>query len=189
MMLRNLEPPSSRLEIKVLFTGLSEVNSIRKPTQKNPIMQDKFFETETWLPMPRKAVFDFFSRAENLEKITPAWLQFKILTGLPIEMSRGTIIDYRIRLAGFPLVWKTLIADWQPPHRFADVQLQGPYKKWHHEHIFIEQDHGTLVKDRVTYRLPGGPFAGIVHSLAVGRSIEKIFIYREKALAQHFHTP
>ena len=80
-------------------------------------------------------VFDFFSSAENLESITPPWLNFRILTPKPIKMGEGTLLDYMIRLHMVPIRWRTEIADWQPPFKFVDQQLKGPYKRLSLIHI------------------------------------------------------
>src|SRR5690242_5512703 len=111
--------------------------------------------TSLWLPRPRAEVFAFFADAANLETITPAFLKFQAVTEAPIPMRAGALIDYRLRLHGIPITWKTELAEWDPPRRFVDRQLRGPYAEWVHTHTFDEQDDGTLVRDHVRYRLPG----------------------------------
>ena len=131
-------------------------------------------------------VFEFFADAKNLQMITPPWLHFKIVTPASIEMGQGTLIDYRIRLHGLPIRWRTEIAAWEPPYRFVDQQLRGPYKKWYHEHTFesLGADQ-TLAKDRVHY-IPR--FGALVHRWLVQPDLTKIFTYRQLRLLQHFET-
>lgn len=133
-------------------------------------------------------VFEFFSKAENLEKLTPEFLNFKILTPPPIKMKKGLEIDYEIRLYGFPIRWKTLIEEWNPPHLFIDTQLSGPYSLWHHTHKFTEENGYTIVQDDVVYRPKGFIFAGIINHLFVKKDIEKIFNYREKTINSIFKS-
>ena len=109
---------------------------------------------ETLVPGSMETVFDFFSSAENLERITPPELGFKILNPLPIKMEQGTLIDYRIRLFGIPLKWQTLISKWEPKRQFVDEQLKGPYAQWVHTHSFEATNNGILMRDEVNYRLP-----------------------------------
>lgn len=140
-------------------------------------------ETSVWLPRPIDEVFAFFADAYRLEDITPPWLHFHVLTPKPIPMFAGAKIDYRLRLHGVPLKWRTEISVWDPPHRFVDRQLIGPYRLWHHEHTFESRDAGTLVRDEVKYISRGGP---IIHSLFVRRDLEKIFGYRRDRLLALF---
>src|ERR1700761_401614 len=112
---------------------------------------------ELWVPHPQAAVFDFFSRAENLEQLTPPWMHFRILTAQPIEMKQGVNIRYALRVRGFPLRWLTNIERWEPPYEFVDVQLKGPYTMWRHTHRFSSLRGGTTMVDVVQYRLPFGP--------------------------------
>ena len=146
-------------------------------------MNHHTFQTELWLPRPRDQVFPFFAEARNLETITPPWLRFEVLTPPPIPMRSGTLIDYRIRVHGVPIRWRTEIAEWQPPHRFVDVQLRGPYTLWHHTHTFAERDGGTLCGDVVRYRPRGG---ALMNWLFVRRDVERIFRYREQRLRELF---
>ena len=139
---------------------------------------------ELWLPRRRDALFPFFAAAENLERITPAFLGFRILTPGPIEIRRGTLIDYRISLHGLPMRWRTEITAWEPPFRFVDSQLRGPYRAWVHEHTFEEKDGGTLCRDRVDYRVPGG---ALIHTLFVERDVRRIFTHRQRVLKELFH--
>ena len=135
------------------------------------------------LPYPRERVFDFFSRAGNLNLLTPPWLHFSILTPLPIEMKAGARIDYRIRLRGLPVQWTSEITEWMPPVRFTDSQIRGPYRLWVHRHVFEETAEGTLAIDDVTYRVPGG---GLANRLFVAGELRKIFDYRKAKLLELF---
>ncbi len=141
------------------------------------------YESELWLPRPRPEVFEFFSDAANLEALTPPWLNFHIVTPLRIAMAAGTLIDYRLRIRGLPAKWRTRISVWEPPFRFVDEQLRGPYRRWHHEHTFEERDGGTLCRDRVEYDMIGGR---LVNWLIVSRDVETIFAYRRRKLEELF---
>lgn len=138
---------------------------------------------EQWLPRPRAEVFPFFADAANLQAITPPWLDFRILTPGPIAMRPGALIDYRLKLRGFPIRWRTQITVWEPPFRFVDRQLKGPYRQWVHEHSFEEKDGGTLCRDRVDYAVPGG---ALVNRIFVQRDVETIFAYRRGQLERLF---
>jgi ligand-binding SRPBCC domain-containing protein len=141
---------------------------------------------EILIKHPIDAVFDFFSKAENLNLITPPELSFKIITPLPVEMKNGTIIDYRIKLNGLPFGWKTEITEWEPPFRFVDTQLKGPYKVWIHEHTFTEIPQGTIIKDSVDYLPKGWIAEPLIHNLFVRKRLEYIFDYRQKKLSLIF---
>lgn len=139
-----------------------------------------------WVPRPPAQVFPFFAAAENLERLTPAWLSFRILTPLPIAMQEGTLIDYRIGVRGLPLRWRTRIARWEPPHAFVDEQLSGPYTLWHHTHTFTPSDGGTVLGDEVLLRPKGGPLAPLVMALFVRRDVDRIFRFRARVMAELF---
>lgn len=142
-------------------------------------MKECALRSELWLPRSLGEVFPFFVEARNLAAITPPWLRFEVLTPARIEMRVGTLIDYRLRVHGIPLRWRTEMAAWEPPYRFVDVQLRGPDTLWHHTHTFEERDGGTLCTDHVRYRLIGG---ALVNWLFVRRDVECIFCYRQERL-------
>lgn len=142
-------------------------------------------EREIWVPAKLEDVFQFFSDAHNLERITAPFLKFKVLTPRPIEMKVGALIDYRLRLRGIPIGWKTKILEWEPGVRFVDSQLSGPYKQWIHTHTFEERDGGTLCRDRVEYVIPGGFLEPLVYPF-VRKDVESIFDYRSKVIGKLF---
>lgn len=146
-------------------------------------------EATQFLPLPLREVFAFFSDAANLERITPSFLRFRILTPLPVAMAPGARIDYRLRLAGIPFRWRTRIDVFEPMRRFVDSQERGPYARWVHLHEFHEVPGGTLVVDTVDYALPLGPLGSLAHGLFVGRALRRIFDHRRAAVAALLRGP
>ena len=136
-------------------------------------------ETSQRLHRPLEGVFHFFADPRNLERLTPPWLKFEILTKGNVVMRAGLVIDYRIRLHGVPLRWQSEITVWDPPHRFVDEQRKGPYRLWIHEHTFEEVGGVTTVKDHVTYAVLGG---ALVRALFVAPDLERIFQFRKETL-------
>ena len=138
---------------------------------------------EQLLPGSPEEVFPFFADARNLEPITPPLLRFAVVTPEPIEMGTGTIIQYRLRFRGVPVRWLTSIQAWDPPHRFVDVQVRGPYALWHHTHTFEDRGDGTtLMTDVVRYEIPFGPLGELAHRLFVERDVQAIFTFRRDAI-------
>lgn len=141
---------------------------------------------ETIINKPLEEVFSFFSKAENLNLITPPELDFKILSPQPINIKQGAIIDYSIKLNGISFKWKTEITVFEKNKRFIDTQLKGPYKIWIHEHIFEHRGNATYMKDIVQFKSPGWIFEPIINSLFVEKKVKSIFEYREKILNKIF---
>jgi ligand-binding SRPBCC domain-containing protein len=129
--------------------------------------------------------FDFYGDALNLEPMTPPWLHFEVLTPGPIVLGAGALLDYRLRLHGVPIRWQTRIETWEPPTRFVDTQVTGPYKLWEHTHLFEDEGEGAaVIRDRVRYEIPLGRLGGVADWLFVRRDLRRIFDFRAAAVDQ-----
>lgn len=134
--------------------------------------------------VPVERAFEVYADAGNLEPMTPPWLHFKVTSPEPIAMGAGTLLDYRLRLHGFPIRWRTRIETWEPPRRFTDTQLRGPYALWEHTHEFEPTPAGGCeMRDTVRYAVPYGPLGELAHRLFVRRDLERIFDFRRDAFA------
>ena len=139
--------------------------------------RDRVLERSQVVPVAVEEAFAFFADAWNLESITPPWLRFRIVEAPP-TLERGSSLAYRLRLFGVPIRWRTEIVEWQPPFRFTDLQVEGPYRRWEHTHRLRPVDGGTAIHDRVVYRLPYEPVAGLAAPVTVARWLRAIFDYR-----------
>ena len=176
-----------------ILLKISTLRSIPSAQQQSPT--DQLLNSKTlklhkqqWVPVALPEVFSFFSDPQNLSKITPPWVGFKILTPAPVVMGTGTLIDYEVRLHHIPMRWRSEITEWMPPYRFCDVQLKGPYSYWRHVHSFAESNGGTLVSDDIEYSIPFGwmPGASLIEALFVKPELERIFTHRGVALRTEF---
>jgi ligand-binding SRPBCC domain-containing protein len=141
------------------------------------------------LELPVEQAFEFYAEARNLEAITPPWIGFEVITPGIIEMRTGALIDYRLKLHGVPVRWRTRIDVWEPPVRFIDVQVRGPYALWEHTHTFEpDGEHAVLIGDRVRYSIPLGPLGQIARAAFVKRDLERVFDYRERAVAERLQN-
>jgi ligand-binding SRPBCC domain-containing protein len=147
-----------------------------------PAQPDRVLERSQVVPVEIDEAFAFFADAWNLEGITPPWLGFRILEAPP-TLERGSLLVYRLRLFGVPFRWRTEIVEWRPPFGFTDVQLAGPYRRWEHTHRLTPVAGGTEIYDRVLYRLPYEPLAGVVAPVTVRPWLWAIFDYRARQTA------
>jgi ligand-binding SRPBCC domain-containing protein len=139
---------------------------------------------EQRLAGPPEQVFSFFSDPRNLEKITPDFLRFRILGMTTAEVAEGSLIDYVLRLHGIPLRWQSRIESWLPNRKFVDVQTRGPYASWHHTHEFEPDDGGTIIRDRVRYRLPHGALGELAAGWLVSRDLDAVFDFRRRRIQE-----
>lgn len=141
-------------------------------------------ERRQYVDRPLDEVFAFFGEARNLERITPSWLRFEVLTPEPVQMAPGAVVDYRLTLHGISLGWTSQIEVWEPGHQFVDRAIRGPFGLWHHRHRFAASGDGTIVSDEVHYAPPLGILGELAHPLFVERDLERIFDFRRQAVAE-----
>lgn len=177
--------PNELKKIGYTFVYSSLHLALKNIYEGESFLDQSLFEAQ-YISKEKKIVFDFFSDAKNLEKITPDFLNFKIVNMSTTEIQQGTLINYVLKLHGLPIKWKTLISRWSPETAFVDEQLSGPYKKWHHTHEFFETSQGTLITDKVIYRLPLG-LIGLVALPFVKKDVNKIFNFRKKIINETFN--
>ncbi len=207
---RSLGPAVPALALKALFGEMSQVlldsqktipakalklgYKFKFPNLKSALIDilkyqnqgEDVFETKQYLPLPKEKVFEFFAKAENLEKITPDNLRFHIVDISTPKMQQGTVINYKLKIQGVPVKWQTLIEKWDPPTSFVDTAKKGPYKFWHHTHSFESLGDGTLMTDQVRYILPLGRIGWLAAFKKVRGDVTKIFDFRRGAVADLF---
>ena len=144
------------------------------------------FKTEQIIDSKIDNVFEFFSRPENLEKITPPSMGFNIITPKPIIMKEGAIIDYIVKIMGFPTRWRTMITSYKKNEMFVDEQLKGPYSYWHHKHSFEEVNGKVKIIDEIHYALPLQILRELVHLLIIKPQLKRIFSFRFKVIEERF---
>lgn len=159
-------------------------NSLRLRTTRQELAHSGYtLRREQMLPLPVTQVFSFFADASNLEVITPPWLHFRILAQEIPQSGADALIDYWLRWRGLPIRWRTQITAWDPPDRFEDMQLVGPYRHWRHTHLFESAGQGTRMTDVVHYSLPFGLVGALAHRLVVASDLEAIFDFRAQRVA------
>lgn len=145
---------------------------------------EEIFYAEQFVAVQPQDLFPFFKDPHNLEQITPPTLNFAIAKVSTEEIQQGTLIDYNLKIHGVPAKWKTEIDEWKPPFKFVDNQLKGPYTLWHHTHEFRPFCGGTLMVDRVRYKLPLGYLGWLAASKFVRKDVEGIFKFRREYIAK-----
>jgi len=155
-------------------------------------MADYVLERRVWLPRPRAEVFAFFADPSNLSLVTSPRGGVRWLRPPPRRLAAGAILDFSTRVLGLPVRWRVFVREFDPPYRFVDAQILGPFARWEHRHRFLEGPPdddgeglaGTWVEDRVTYRLPLGPLGRLLHTYGAGQKIASVFDWRERRLRE-----
>lgn len=135
------------------------------------------YEIRFWLPSTRQRTFDFLSDVRNLDRLTPPWLRFEVLTPTPMILDVGAVVDYRLRWHGLPLRWQSAVTLWEPRRRVAYEQRRGPYRRWVHEQVCEDHDGGTLVSDRIEWSV----FGGFLARRWVAAEVRELFEHRAEA--------
>lgn len=141
------------------------------------------------LPITLETAWKFFSNPDNLVKITPPEMDFRITSPLQNGIYAGQIITYTVRpLLRATVDWTTEITHVERPNFFVDEQRFGPYRFWHHQHRFREVEGGVEIYDLVHYLLLHDQLAGLINRLFVAPRLKRIFDFRSTALKELFQN-
>lgn len=146
-----------------------------------------YLNQKQWVSKNIEDVWEFFSSEKNLERITPEFLNFQVEKLSTPKIQKGSLIDYRLKIHGVPVKWRTKITSFEPQRYFQDIQLRGPYKVWHHCHYFDRLGEGTLIIDHIKFKVPFGKIGGLIAYPFVRKDVEKIFQYRRGMVAKIFN--
>ena len=149
--------------------------------QKNrKVLSYRFTKTQ-FVKKTREESYKFFCDPYNLEEITPTSLSFKIKDVSKGGLKKGAVINYKLKLHGFPMQWQTIITEWADNHSFTDYQNSGPYTLWNHRHDFTEIKGGTLMEDEVLMRPPLKQLGWIVFPFVL-KDVTNIFSFRREKI-------
>jgi len=179
------DEPSRKASVNGMTMVICSTANAGPDTLMRPVYT---LECRQWLPRGLRETFEFFERPQNLPLITPPWLGLRILIPEPVVMARGLTIDYRVRVMGLPVRWRSLISEYNPPHGFRDLQVIGPYRRWDHQHRFRRENGGTVIEDVVAYEPPFGPLGALMHRLTIRTQLLDIFDFRARRVAQLLWT-
>lgn len=145
------------------------------------------FKAKQELPISQEEAWEFLSNPKNLQKIMPSSMGFQIVSGANQTMYAGQIIQYKVTpLPGFKTKWVTEITQVEKPFYFVDIQLDGPYKIWHHKHFIHPTDQGVIIEDIVHYAVPFGWLGSALHPFIIRPKLEEIFTNRVEKMNQLF---
>jgi uncharacterized protein (TIGR01777 family) len=179
----NFAKAGFEFQFKNIQDAFNEINCRGKYHLEREISCERLRQFQ-FINKPIEELFNFFGDASNLERMTPEWINFKILEQSTPSIQKGTVFKYQLKLHGLPIKWTTIISDWEKNKKFVDYQSSGPYKVWHHTHEFISYKGGTLMLDDVKYQVPMG-FAGQMAGLPfVKHDVKKIFNFRKEVIGK-----
>ena len=153
--------------------------------------RDRVLTAGQWLPADAETLWRFVGDCRHMNHVIPRWVRFEIVSEDLSPVREGMTYEYRLRLRGVPVFWRTLITEVDRPRRFVDVQAKGPYAAFEHTHTFASAERngraGTEVGDVIRYRPPGGPLAGLVN-VVVRRELRLLFLQRHRRLRELYET-
>ena len=149
-------------------------------------MKESLLECRVRLPTPPEVVFAFLSDPANLLRLTPPWMRVETVPPVPAALGAGVEFAHRVRTRGVTLRWQSRIELWDPPRRFIDIQVRGPFRSWRHEHSVAPADGGSELLDRVRYSVWGGRW---VDRWVVRPDLDRMFAFRSRRLAELFGSP
>ena len=138
------------------------------------------------VPVPAAELFAWHERPGAFARLTPPWQ--------PVRLEHSDGIRNGDR-AVIRLGYGRASVRWIAEHRayndactrgeglceFRDLQIEGPFASWTHEHQMIPDGAGrSVLQDRIQYQLPLAPVSDLVGGWAADRQLERLFAYRHR---------
>jgi ligand-binding SRPBCC domain-containing protein len=102
----------------------------------------------------------------------------------------GETVTWRARQFGMPVSLESRITEFEPPHRFVDEQVSGPFRRFRHEHRFERLGDGaTLMIDEWEHDAPLGLLGRIVDVVFLERHMRNLLHTRNAALKMEAERP
>lgn len=145
------------------------------------------YQDQQFLPVSSELLFDFFSKPDNLSKITPTSSGFRVVESSKSQIDQGVVIKYRLKIMGIPVYWVARIEEWLPNLYFTDVQVKGPFAYYKHRHILEKAEGGTIIRDELEYRLPLGFIGALFGNFFVRQELKRTFAFRKQKMEELFN--
>lgn len=140
---------------------------------------------ETYIAADQQTVFDL-SRSIDLHQISTAHTNEKAVAGKTsglIELEEW--VTWEARHFGVVQQLTSKITEMKHPEYFVDEMVSGAFKSIRHEHLFSQDERGTLMVDLFNYVSPLGPLGKLADWLFLTKYLKNLLIKRNEVIKRY----